>query len=176
MTKDQYLTLCRTAFPDIYSWVRNWIEHQRDLMRTPDNERFFEGNSSYMDLGELLRKNENDESSPCVIFDTDIHALIDIDLDTITHTHTLYFCVLSEDFHDGKAIKRAKDYASHLATVFVSFYRDCRHVNNATLKRTTLTRIKLDSTTPFLNGWQAVAISITTTDHMPCGMAEEYSL
>lgn len=173
MDRKEIIALAKEEFTDFAGWLRNWTEHIVYMKRTSENERFFLGNSSYMDLGELLRQNENEKSSPCVIYDTDIHGTAYETSLTYERVHSLYLCVIA-DTNDGESIKRAKYYAETLALKLLKWIEVCKRAKNRNVTHVSVSRTRIDSTTPFLNGWQAVTLKVVEVVKQECFNEGDY--
>jgi len=149
-------------------WLKNWTVLHRDFKHVAvTNERFFYGNSSYMDLGELLRKNDGADSSPCVIYDTDIHTQGAQNDEGVYKIHTFYICVLSDDQIVGTDVTSAKDKCEEYAMQLMAWYKACKRIGNKNVVRGNMFS-NIDSTTSFFNGWEAVKMTFTEFVSIPC--------
>lgn len=157
--------LLRQEFASVEEFVKNWLRVY--LRETPNIKRLFLGNSSFMDLSELLREADAINSTPCAIFDTDITSTLVRDSELEQHTIVFHVCVRANDALNNKDVEDAKHQCLHIINEFRKFYLSAKRVHNKnclTLEEAT----QATTEAPFLDGWQSMSIGFRYVQPFCC--------
>lgn len=164
----------KKVFIKFRDWLKFWCSIHVEMQHIEyTNKRFYYGNNSYMDIGELLRENSGLESSPCVIYDTDIHMSPSQNKSTFIKHEQFYICVLTREQVDGDAVKHTKDKCEKLAVELIAWFNACKLESK---KMVGYEIGNVDSTPSFLNGWEGVSMRVSYPMGVPCVDEHRYVL
>ena len=165
--------------PSIEAFLRDYVRHNKTIAYTPDHPHFFldGGDDAYIGLQEFLQQYTN-EDSPCFILDTRIHLvpLPDNPKVFVRQWH-IYIAVLADDQHNDASKKIARDEIMLQWWYFYNYYLEVMRSNANNFRHIlhgTSMSYQIDSTTTFLNGWEAIRITLTQPLQLPCVPLDNY--
>lgn len=154
----QYALVCK-QFPTTEDWLKHWL--CVFFRHTEQEQHVFYGNSSFMDLGEMLRE-ASTFIDACAIYDTDISTSFKMEVNGNKFKYrslTFYICYRVHDSLDGEGIERAKEQCLDTAEEFVRFLYMCKCARNPNVTTLELDR-PVRSRGPVLDGWQVVEVGL----------------
>lgn len=151
----KHLEILRKEFTDTEEWIKHWL--CLFFKNTSTHKTVFYGNSSFVDIGDMLREADGLFLTECAIFDTDISSQLQGGMEY--RNITFHVCYRAADSLDGESVERAKQNCLEAVNEFRKFLISAKKCANKNVK--TLEEVApAVSGAPFLEGWHTIQVSL----------------